>query len=159
MQGRARMERELLDAESMVGQLVPEGSVFAFLAEHRREVFPDSFMADLFASRTGRPLLPADLVGSVLVLKELYDLSDPQTAEAVRFDLRWKVACGRSLTVTRSTRPRWCTGANGSRNRSAGIGCLTRWPRWSPKPGCCAGGAGAVWIRRCSTTRWPPGTR
>jgi hypothetical protein len=93
------MERELLDAESMVGQLV-EGSVFAFLVEHRGELFPDSFIADLFPSKTGRPSLPADLVGSVLVLKELYDLSDPQTAEAMRFDLRWKVACGRSLTET-----------------------------------------------------------
>ncbi len=54
--------------------------------------------ADLFPSRTGRPSLPADLVGSVLVLKELYDLSDPQTADALKFDIRWKVACGRSLT-------------------------------------------------------------
>jgi hypothetical protein len=34
----------------------------------------------------------------VLVLKELYDLSDPQTADALKFDIRWKVACGRSLT-------------------------------------------------------------
>jgi hypothetical protein len=31
----------------------------------------------------GRPSLPADLVGSVLVLKELYDLFDRQTAEAL----------------------------------------------------------------------------
>jgi hypothetical protein len=87
-----------LDAQALVGELVPAGSVFAFLAEHRHELFPDSFIADLFPSRTGRPSLPADLVGSVLVLKELFDLSDPQTAEAVRFDIRWKVACGRSLT-------------------------------------------------------------
>ena len=76
---------------------VPPGSVFAFLAEHRRELFPDSFTADLFPSATGRPSLPADLVGSVLVLKELYDLSDTQTADALKFDIRWKVACGRSL--------------------------------------------------------------
>ena len=74
------------------------GSVFAFLAEHRRELFPDEFTADLFPSRTGRPSLPADLVGSVLVLKELYDLSDSQTADALKYDLRWKIACGRSLT-------------------------------------------------------------
>ena len=74
------------------------GSVFAFLAEHRRELFPDSFTADLFTSRTGRPSLPADLVGSVLVLQALYDLSDGQAADALRFDIRWKVACGRSLT-------------------------------------------------------------
>ncbi len=98
MQGQTRWERELLDAQVMVGELVPAGSVFAFLAEHRHELFPDSFIADLFQSSTGRPSLPADLVGSVLVLKELYDLLDAQTAEAVSFDLRWKVACGRSLT-------------------------------------------------------------
>jgi hypothetical protein len=42
--------------------------------------------------------LAADLVGSVLVLQHLYDLSDRQTAEALKFDIRWKVACGRSLT-------------------------------------------------------------
>jgi len=87
-----------LDAQSLVGELVPPDSVFAFLAEHRHALFPDSFIADLFSSSTGRPSLPADLVGSVLVLKELYDLSDPQTAEALRYDIRWKVACGRSLT-------------------------------------------------------------
>jgi hypothetical protein len=98
MQGQSRMDRELLDAGEMAGHLVPPGSVFAFLSEHRRELFPDSFTADLFSSRTGRPSLPADLVGAVLVLKELHDLSDAQTAEALKFDIRWKVACGRSLT-------------------------------------------------------------
>ena len=92
------MDRELWDAGEIVGGLVPAGSVFAFLAEHRGELFDDGFIADLFPSKTGRPSLPADLVGSVLVLKELYGLSDPQTAEALKFDIRWKVACGRSLT-------------------------------------------------------------
>ena len=97
MQGISRTDRDLWDAGEVTGHLVAPGSVFAFLAEHRRELFPDSFTADLFPSRTGRPSLPADLVGSVLVLKELYDLSDPQTADALKYDLRWKVACGRSL--------------------------------------------------------------
>src|SRR6266542_1966664 len=98
MQGRSRQDRELWDAGMIAGHLVPPGSVFAFLADHRAELFPGSFTADLFGSRTGRPSLPADLVGSVLVLKELHDLSDPQTADALKFDIRWKVACGRSLT-------------------------------------------------------------
>src|SRR6516162_9591084 len=93
MQGQSRMDRELLDAEMIAGHLVPPGSVFAFLAGHRRELFPASFTADLFPSRTGRPSLPADLVGAVLVLKELHDLSDPQTADALSYDIRWKVAC------------------------------------------------------------------
>src|SRR5512142_1041405 len=98
MQGHSRIDRELLVAGEMAGHLMPAGGVLAVLSEHRRELFPDSFTADLFPSRTGRPSLPADLVGSVLVLKELHDLSDAQTAEALKFDTRWKVACGRSLT-------------------------------------------------------------
>ena len=60
--------------------------------------FADSFIADLFSWPAGWPSLPGDLVGSVLVFKELHDLSDAQTAEALRFDIRWKVVCGRSLT-------------------------------------------------------------
>ncbi len=126
MQGQTRWERELLDAQVMVGELVPEGSVFAFLAKHRQRLFPDSFIADLFPSSTGRPSLPADLVGSVLVLKELHDLSDAQTAEALKFDIRWKVACGRSLSQMSFDPPRWCIGGGGSLPRSARIGCLTR---------------------------------
>lgn len=71
MQGISGADRDLRDACEVAGHLVPPGSVFAFLAQHRRELFPGSFTADLFGSRTGRPSLPADLVGSVLVLKEV----------------------------------------------------------------------------------------
>jgi hypothetical protein len=73
MQGRSRLDRELLDAGEMAGHLVPAGSVFAFLAEHRRELFADEFISGLSDSRTGRPSLSADLAGSVLVLQALYD--------------------------------------------------------------------------------------
>jgi hypothetical protein len=100
MQGFSRMDRDLWDAQDVAGGLVPAGSLFAFLAEHRQELFDDSFTADLFPSSTGRPSLPADLIGSVLVLQALHALSDPQTAEALKYDLRWKVSCGRSLTDT-----------------------------------------------------------
>lgn len=100
MQGISSSGHDLWDAGDVAGHLLPEGSVFAFLAAHRRELFPDEFTADLFQPRTGRPSLPADLVGSVLVLKELHDLSDPQTADALKYDLRWKIACGRSLLET-----------------------------------------------------------
>ena len=96
MQGTSRSDRDLWDAGDVTGHLVQPGSVFAFLAAHRTELFPDEFIADLFTS-PARPSLPASLVGSVLVLKELYDLSDSQTADALKYDIRWKVACGRSL--------------------------------------------------------------
>src|SRR6266498_255362 len=91
------MDRELLDAQALVGHLVPEGSMFAFLATHRGEVFPDEQFADLFPSGRGRPSLPAPVAAAVLTLQSLYDLSDAETAEAARCDLRWKVATGMAL--------------------------------------------------------------
>jgi Transposase domain (DUF772)/Transposase DDE domain len=98
VQGWSRGDRELLDAQALVGRLVPRCSVFGFLAEHRREVFPDEAFADLFPSRTGRPSIPSDVIGSVLVLQTLLDCSDRETVEALRCDIRWKVACGLPLT-------------------------------------------------------------
>ena len=83
-----------MDAASVSGHLLPPGSVYAFLAEHRRELFPDAMFADLFSSPLGRPSVPADVVASVLVLQALRGLSDREAVEALTFDLRWKAACG-----------------------------------------------------------------
>jgi IS5 family transposase len=95
MQGFERADRQLLDAEMLAGQLVAAGSMFGFLAGHRAEVFPDADYADLFAPPgVGRPSLPATRMAAVLTLQTLHDYSDRETAEAVRFDVRWKVACG-----------------------------------------------------------------
>ncbi|MGH3125735.1 MAG: transposase, partial [Streptosporangiaceae bacterium] len=93
MQGFERMDGTLLDA--VVGHLVPAGSMFAFLAAHRGEVFPDADYADLFAPPgVGRPSLPATRMAAVLTLQVLHDYSDREAAEAARFDVRWKVAAG-----------------------------------------------------------------
>ena len=98
MQGFERMDRELLDAAALAGHLVPAGSMFAFLAGHRGEVFPDADYADLFSPPgVGRPSLPATQMAAVLTLQALHDYSDRETAEAVKFDVRWKVAIGASL--------------------------------------------------------------
>jgi hypothetical protein len=98
MQGFERMDRQFLDAAALAGHLVPAGSMFAFLAAHRAEVFPDADYADLFAPPgRGRPSLPATQMAAVLVLQVLHDYSDRETAEAVKFDMRWKVAIGASL--------------------------------------------------------------
>jgi hypothetical protein len=83
-----------MDAESALDRLMPTGSVYAFLAEHRRRLFPDAMFADLFPSRLGRPSVPADVVAAVLVLQALDGRSDREATEALTFDLRWKAACG-----------------------------------------------------------------
>ena len=80
--------------------MLPAGSVFEFLAQHRQELFPDDAFADVIASGRGRPSIPADVIASVLVLQTLHNLSDRETADAVTFDLRWKAACGFAVTET-----------------------------------------------------------
>ncbi|AOT03807.1 IS1182 family transposase [Arthrobacter sp. U41] len=97
MQGIEDAQRGFLDVEALAGELLAPGGAFAFLAEHRNRLFPDSMMEDLFTSSRGRPSIPASVIGSVLVLQALEGLSDRGTAEALTFDLRWKAACGYGL--------------------------------------------------------------
>jgi hypothetical protein len=99
MQGRSDDQRELLDAESVAGHLLKPGSVFGFLAAHRRELFPDEMFRDLFPTGRGRPSVPADVMAAVITLQALHGLSDSETVDAVAFDLRWKTACGLPVTA------------------------------------------------------------
>jgi len=99
VQGRSEPQRELLDVESVAGHLLKPGSVFAFLAGHRRVLFPDEMFADLFPSGRGRPSVPVDVMAAVITLQALHGLSDSETVDAVTFDLRWKAACGLAVTA------------------------------------------------------------
>ena len=83
MQGTSQPQHVVMDVESVSGHLLPSGSVYAFLAEHRRELFPDAMFADLFPSHLGRPSVPADVVAAVLVLQALEGRSDREAAEAL----------------------------------------------------------------------------
>jgi IS5 family transposase len=98
VQGRSDPNPELLDAAALCGHLVPKGSVAAFLAEHRRALFPDHLFEDLFPSGRGRPSVPADVIATVMVLQALEGLSDRDAMQALRRDIAWKVAAGLSLT-------------------------------------------------------------
>jgi IS5 family transposase len=97
VQGTSDPDRTLLDAAALCRQLVPEGSVEAFLADHRRDLFPDEMFADLFPSDRGRPSIPADVVATVMVLQALEGLSDRDAARALRDRISWKVAGGLAL--------------------------------------------------------------
>src|SRR6202012_1098271 len=98
MQGFERVDRQLGDVGALAGHLVPAGSMFAFLAEHRGALFPDEEYADLFApTGKGRPSVPATQMAAVMTLQALHGFSDRETAEAVRFDVRWKAAIGAAL--------------------------------------------------------------
>jgi IS5 family transposase len=86
-----------LDASALCRHLVPDGSVHAFLADHRRVLFPDEMFVDLFGSGRGRPSVPADVVATVMVLQSLEGLSDREAAAALRTNIAWKVAAGLAI--------------------------------------------------------------
>jgi len=78
-------------------ELIPAGSVFAFLAEHREALFPAGMFADMYPSPNGRPSLPPQVLAAAVVLQALHGLSDFETVQVLRCDLRWKAACGLGL--------------------------------------------------------------
>lgn len=81
-------------------ELIPAGSVFAFLAEHREALFPVSMFADMYPSKNGRPSMPPQVLAASVVLQSLHGLSDFDTVQQLRCDLRWKAACGLGLHDT-----------------------------------------------------------
>jgi hypothetical protein len=84
MQGHARDQRDLLGVESVAGYLLEPGSMSAFLAEHRRRLFP--------AGTYSRTSFRVVGVGR-------------EAADAVRFDLRWQAAWGGISIDAGSFRP------------------------------------------------------
>ena len=74
--------------------MVADGSADGFLADHRRELFPDELFADLVGSGRGRPWVPADQVATVMVLGALEGLSDREATRQLACNIAWNVACG-----------------------------------------------------------------
>jgi hypothetical protein len=86
-----------MDAATWCRHLVPDGSVSACLADHRRELFPPELFAELTRRGGGHPSVPAEVIATVMVLQVLEGLSDREAISALRRDIAWKVACGLRL--------------------------------------------------------------
>jgi hypothetical protein len=78
-------------------ELIPVGSVFAFLAEHRAKLFRAEMLADMYPSANGRPSMPPQILAAAITLQALHGLSDFETVQELRCDLRWKAGCGLGL--------------------------------------------------------------
>jgi hypothetical protein len=72
--------------------LLSDGSIYSLLAEHGDRIVRDEDFADCYSVRQGRPSIPPSLLAKVLLLAFRDGLSDERAMDAVRFDLRWKVA-------------------------------------------------------------------
>ena len=97
MQGERPGELAGPDVWETCRELIPAGSVFAFLAEHRDALFPAGMFADMYPSPNGRPSMPPQVLAVTVVLQALHGLPDSEAAQALRCDLRWKAACGLGL--------------------------------------------------------------
>jgi IS5 family transposase len=86
-----------MDAASWCRHLVPDGSVYAFLADHRHQLFPSELFTDVVRQGGGHSSVPAEVVATVMVLQALEGLSDREAISALRRDIAWKVACGLRL--------------------------------------------------------------
>jgi hypothetical protein len=86
-----------LDAATWCRHLVPDRSVYAFLADHRHQLFPPEAFGDLTRQGWGHPSVPGEVIASVMVLQALEGLSDREAVSALRRDIAWKVACGLRL--------------------------------------------------------------
>src|SRR6266571_1635275 len=89
-------QRGFFDA-SWCGNVVPRDSFYGLLAEHGERIVCDEDFAECYSASQGRPSIPPSLVAKILLLAYRCGLSDRQAMEAVRFDLRWKVALGLPL--------------------------------------------------------------
>jgi hypothetical protein len=125
-----------LDAAIWCRHLVPDGSVYAFLADHRQQLFPPGLFADLVAQGRSHPSVPTQVVATVMVLQALEGLSDREAISALRRDIAWKVACGLRLDDEGFHPTCWCTGERGCGPRSGRGGSSRRSARWFRRPGC-----------------------
>jgi IS5 family transposase len=100
VQGTSKPDQQFLDAAVLCEHLLGKGSVAAFLAGNRTELFPDEMFADLFPTGRGRPSVPADVIATIMVLQSLEGLSDREAMRRLEMDISWKAACGLSLTDT-----------------------------------------------------------
>jgi len=73
--------------------VLPERSIYRFLARERGRLFPAELFADLFQP-TGRRSVPPSILAVVMVLQRLEGLSDREAADRFAFDARWRYAAG-----------------------------------------------------------------
>src|SRR5829696_7256998 len=147
---------EQLDAATWCRHLVPDGSVYGFLADHRQRLFPPGLFADLVVQGRSHPSVPTQVVATVMVLQALEDLSDREAVSALRRDIAWKVACGLRLddegfhpTVLVYWRARLRASDRPWRIFEAVRQVVEG-------PGCWPGGVGGCWTPRSWPMRSPP---
>src|SRR2546430_14068542 len=94
MQGERAGEPAGPDVWETCRELIPAGSVFAFLAEHREALFPAGMFADMYPPPNGRPSLPPQVLAAPVGLQALHGVPGFEAGPGVRCGPRWEAGCG-----------------------------------------------------------------
>lgn len=93
--GQTETQVRFEDAARLLGDRLPEGSIYRLLAVQGHRLFPDDYFADLYtASAKGRPTMPARVVATTMLLQSFEGLSDREACDRLGFDLKWQAAAG-----------------------------------------------------------------
>ena len=139
--------------------LVEDGTVYAFLADHRDELFKDEDFADLFPSGRGRPSIPVEVICSVMVLQALEGPvgpgRDPPAAQPHRLEGRLRARPRRR--GLRLHHPHLLADAACAARRAPSASSTPCAPS-STRPACCRASTAGRSTRPSSTTPSPPRT-
>lgn len=94
MLGRRDPQTSIFDSDQRYLGHVGEKSFYAYLAQHRHELFHDDDYAELYRLDWGRPSVAPSLLCTALVLQYYDRCSDQEAADSAAYDQRWKVALG-----------------------------------------------------------------
>jgi len=94
MLGRRDPQTSIFDGDQRYLGHVGEKTFYAYLAQHRHELFRDDDFADLYRLDWGRPSVAPSLLCTALLLQHYERCSDQEAADRAAYDQRWKVALG-----------------------------------------------------------------
>jgi len=97
MLGKRSSQHSLFQVPFWAQGLIGGDSFYARMGALWPRVSQDDDLADMYDETQGKPGIPPSLMSGVLILQYFDDVSDRETAERVRFDLRWKLALGLPL--------------------------------------------------------------
>ncbi|MEU2955635.1 transposase [Streptomyces xanthochromogenes] len=96
--------------------------------------------------------MPPQIPAAAITLQALHGLSDVETVQELRCDLRWKTACGLGLNDTAFDPRCWPTSAVGCPALPSRTASSTPSARSSTPPGCSRAGGGGRWNPPCQRT-------
>ena len=94
MLGERSPQLGMFTADQQYLEMVGDGSFYALLARHGRELFRDEDFAALYCVDNGRNSVPPSVLCIALLLQAHDRVSDAEATSRAVFDLRWKVAMG-----------------------------------------------------------------